>query len=186
MKQLSISVDVFEYQYNNISCSCIFKPDYQEGFSITFVKKSTGTIMKLFIKPGYDLQINGRDFSVFCNFFEIGRGKGVFSMKDFINHFNNHIPIKPSDFSPEKRKLVSKVFKVEESDKVFFDYLINWDKIRAQNPNITSSRSKKNLDKTKMLYPEIYKEIKNYDISVAYSTIEKNFNLNEIKKVLEP
>lgn len=173
MKGVSQTVETFEYSYNNVSCSCIFDADYQNGFSITFIKKSLGTVMKLPIKPGYRIQIQGELFPIFCNFFEIKRGKGLFSMKEFISHFNNHIPTVLSKNTPEKRKLIATIFQLEEADKIYYDHLINWEKIRVQNPNNKCHRSKENLEKTKKLYPDIYKTICNHDISVAYSSTQK-------------
>lgn len=45
------------------------------------------------------------------------------------------------------------------------------------------SRSKTNLEKTKILYPQIYQAIKDYDISVRYTDIA-NPNAIEFENLL--
>jgi len=89
-----------------------------------------------------------------------------FSTKKFFEEFNSKIP---SDFrfikKQELPKLVKYIYDIEESEKVYYNGMIDWDRINNGN-----NRQESNLEKTRLLYPKLYKQIKDRNISVRYST----------------
>lgn len=186
MKKLDLLVDVFDFSYNEVDCSILFNPDYKTGFSLTFFKKKNAHVLKLPVQPGYNLIIENENFHAFCRFFEIKREKGAFSIIDFFEYLNSKIPTKSIPNTTDQRKIISSLIPIDDSEKIYFDHLINWEKARAKNPELKKGRDPKNLEKTRLLYPEIYQEIKDFDISVAYSSEpalnEKLLILNELKK----
>lgn len=169
MKKIGVSVETFDYSYNNQDCSVIFYPDYTNGFYLVFFKKKNASKLKLPIKKGYDLILLGQDFTNFWNFFEIGAEKGKFKIKDFYEHLNKKIPTVATKINSNDRMLIQKTIPIDDEENIFFKNLINWEKARIKNPNLNKGRDPKNLEKTKILYPNIYEEIKNFDISVAYT-----------------
>lgn len=186
MKQLDLLVDVFDFSYNEVDCSILFNPDYVTGFSLTFFKKRNANILKLPVKHGYDLTIQNENFHAFCRFFEIKRQKGSFSIKDFFSYLNSKIPTKSFPNTSAQREIISSLIPIDDSEKLHFDHLINWEKARAKNPELKKGRDPKNLEKTRLLYPEIFQEIKDFDISVAYSSHpapnEESLILSELKE----
>lgn len=186
MKKLDLLVDVFDFSYNNVDCSVLFNPDYDTCFSLTFFKKKSNQTLKLPVKPGYDLTIQGENFYAFCRLFEIKRQKGAFSIKEFFSYLNSKIPTNSIPNTSSQRELISSLINVDDSEKLHFDHLINWEKARAKNPELKKGRNPKNLEKTRLLYPEIFKEIKDFDISVAYSSTpasnEQLLIINELKE----
>ncbi|GGD01738.1 DUF6037 family protein [Enterococcus wangshanyuanii] len=184
MKKLNISVDIFDYNYNDVECSVIFNADYQKGFTLTFFKTGNAEMLKLPVKSGYNLEIQGNNFHQFCRFFNIKRQKGAFSILEFFDHLNKRIPTLPTQSSPQKRNILSAVFPIEESEKIHFDHLINWEKARVKNPKLKKGRDPKNLEKTRLLYPDLFNSIKDHDISVAYSVFPKENEIVVIEQEL--
>ncbi|EPH77107.1 hypothetical protein D929_00176 [Enterococcus faecalis 02-MB-P-10] len=170
MKKLDLTVDVFDFSYNEVDCSILFNPDYSTGFSLTLFKKKNALVLKLPVNPGYNLVIENENFNAFCRFFEIKHEKGAFSIIEFFSYLNSKIPTKASKNTPRQREIISSLLTIDDSQKLHFDHFINWEKARAKNPKLKKGRNTKNLEKTRLLYPEIFKEIKNFDISVAYSS----------------
>ena len=76
-----------------------------------------------------------------------------------------------------------------EKLKNLHDHLINWDKINKLNRNkpgyTPHHRRQQNLEKTMLLYPEIYYSVKNFDISIVYSQNERTNENLLIKKDIE-
>ncbi len=100
-----------------------------------------------------------------------------FSTKKFFEDFNSRIP---DDFrflkKQELLKLITSTYDIEESDKVYYNGIIDWDKVNNGN-----NRQEKNLEKTRLLYPELYKQIKDKNISVRYSNVPNKEKEKEIE-----
>lgn len=175
MKKDNLEVSIFDFEYNEVPCAVLFNADYTSGFSVTFFKKSSGRLLKIAVHTGYLLDIQPI-FKELYPFFELKRGKGQFSIKEFVEYFNVKIPPKPAIPSNSQKEILGKLTNIEESEKIYFKGFINWEKVRIENPTNKKGRTKENLEKTRVLYPDIYAEIKNHDISVKYTS---NFKESE-------
>lgn len=189
MRVLNIQIDVFNYEYNNVQCSVMFDVSSPRGYSLTFIKNGFGEILDLPIIPSYNLQITNSNFEKFWNFFNLGfKKKGEFSIKDFFIHLSNHIPTTATPYTYQARQTIALKYPVEESEKIYISGTKNWEKARALNPLLKKERSEKNLEKTKLLYPEVYNLTRDYDISICYSpvpSIDDNNLINRITLDLE-
>ncbi len=100
-----------------------------------------------------------------------------FSTKNFFEEFNSKIP---NDFRFVKKqelpKLVNYVYEIEESEKIYYNGIIDWDKVNNGN-----NRQESNLEKTRLLYPKLYEQIKDRNISVRYSPTKNDEKEKEIE-----
>lgn len=187
MKKLNVSIATFDFTYNEVSCACLFEADYEKGFSLTFFKTISGESLKLPVLPGYRLNtyIEDPDFyRYFWNFFQLNKRDGGFTMSSFFENLNRKIPQHFSIENNLDRPLLAKQYDTEEKDRPYFLGFINWQILRAKNPKVKGSRSDVNLKKTEILYPQIYKATKNYDISVRYTAID-NPNIKNFTNLLK-
>ncbi|MBC1917038.1 DUF6037 family protein [Listeria seeligeri] len=176
MMKLQLSVDVFEYTYNSVECDVLFETDYKKGFSLTFIQKRVGTMLVLPVVPYFNLIIDQKIFLSFRKFFQIDKThNGPFRVNDFLFHLRRFIPKEAKLPSPSQKRILARKFNVEEHEKIYYKGLVNWEKARALNPDLNRTRRPENLEKTKILYPSLYHQIKDYDISVRY---EADFNNN--------
>lgn len=186
MKKLGVNIATFDFKYKQTIFACLFEANYEKGFSLTFFKPISGESLKMPILPGYLVStfIEDRDlYTYFWTFFQLEARNGGFTMQSFFERLNQSIP---STFEINKnldRPLISRKYDTEDKERPFFLGFINWQMLRAKNPEAKGSRSETNLEKTKLLYPQIYKAIKDYDISVRYTHID-NPNAQEFKKLL--
>lgn len=68
-----------------------------ELWKLIFIKRSNGNTLFIPIEKGYRFTIEGNEkYKEFANYFNIGRGKGQFSIKNFVNYLKNKIPLKYS------------------------------------------------------------------------------------------
>jgi len=93
-----------------------------------------------------------------------------FLLKLFFNEFNNNIP--EYYFREKKEKELLKYYEsnIEERDKLYFDCFIEWSKT-----NSSKKVSEKNLEKTRILYPELYEKCVRENISIRYKSILDNY-----------
>lgn len=186
MKKLGVHIATFDFTYKNIVYSCLFEANYEEGFSLSFFKQITGDSLKIPILPSYlvNTYIEDRElFTDFWNFFQLQAKDGGFTMESFFERLNKSIPSKFEINKNLNRPLISKKYVTEDKERPYFLGFINWQTLRAKNPEVRGSRSETNLEKTKILYPQIYQAIKDYDISVRYTDIA-NPNAIEFENLL--
>jgi hypothetical protein len=172
MKLIPVTIATFDFEYNEINCSCIFETDYTEGFSITFFKIITGESLKLPVHRGYmmDTYIENKElYFKFWKYFDLKAKNGEFSMNSFYERLNQSVPQKFSMKKNYNRPVLAEKYDTEKKDRPYFLGFKNWKIIKAKNPNAKGTRSAENLNKTKRLYPLIYEATKNYDISVRYT-----------------
>ncbi|WP_353050273.1 DUF6037 family protein [Bacillus sp. ISL-47] len=63
------------------------------------------------------------------------------------------------------RNTIAAIYQFEEKDKVYIKEIRNWDNY----PHLNKSCSLENKEKTRLLYPDLYEEIKDKNISVFYT-----------------
>lgn len=160
--------DVFDYVHNGIEFSVMFDVNCQP-FKLTFIKKRSTLYLILDVQAGY--QINtylGEKLQILRDMLELKDGKTKFSTNQFFEEFNLKIPKVISEKKISKATL-SRVYHCEESEKVYIRELRDWDKY----PLLEKHATPENREKTRLLYPEIYENIKNKNISVFYTDKER-------------
>lgn len=185
MLQLSVNISTFEHKYNNIISDVIFDTRSNEEWVIIFIKRIEGKMLKLPIKRGYKISIEGNEvYTKFREYFLISGEKGQFSIKEFMTNLNNQIP----DLyliADDKRRVILKYDNLDNgSEGIYPIGITNWELVHLKNINLPDDiyhRSTNNLKKTKELYPEIYMATKNMDITIIYGT-EPNVNTDKYKK----
>ena len=94
MRKINVQIGTFEYTYNGIISDVIFDTRDSELWKLIFIKRGQGEILFISIKKGYRFTIEGNEkCKEFADYFDIGRDKGQFSIKDFVNHLKNKIPL---------------------------------------------------------------------------------------------
>ena len=86
-----------------------------------------------------------------------------FSTNAFFSELTAAFPTSLSKSEKLDYNILNKIYNFEESDKYEFDGLIDW-----SNSNSVKHHTKKNHEKTRILFPEVYDKIKDKDISVRY------------------
>jgi len=177
----NIYFQTFCINYNNIEADCIFSIQ-DKPFEIIFIRKSEAQVLKVKIKKGFILDIKSK-FSEFYNFFNIKHGKGNFSLIGFLDYLSIRIPHNVQKLSRNERYLIYKSVEVEDSKKIYYLSLTNWDKVNQGKVKKIGSRSSKNLAKTQLLFPDIYESIKNKNISINYSAkpTGKYFDMKDLE-----
>ena len=87
-----------------------------------------------------------------------------FSTFNFFKQFGEKIPNQLISLSNSERAILAlKVSDIEEKEKTVYLGQKDWEK-----SNSGKNRTEKNLEKTRLLYPELYNQIKDKNISVIY------------------
>ncbi len=174
MQKINVQIGTFEYTYNGVVSDVIFdtRGSGSEFWQLFFIKRGNGDTLTVPIKKGYRFTIEGNEkYKDFTNYFSIGREKGQFSIKDFVSHLNNQIPIEYR-LSDNSRRTILRYDKLDnDSDGIYPIGITNWEVVHAKNPMLPKDkyhRTSKNLAKTKELYPKIYLAIKDMDITIIY------------------
>lgn len=166
MKENHETYCVFDYRINSIQ----FEIFYDIGVvpnRLGFLPLHDERQLWLEITKGFNLDSNMSkdDYYLLVDILGIKKNPdNKFIPASFFREFNDKIPTKYKNLEQGNRQnLIRKIYSVEEEEKTIFDGVIDWDKLRSNK-----SRSHQNLEKTRLLYPELYERIKNRNISVRY------------------
>lgn len=162
---------VFKYTKNKVDFDIFFDIG-NNPFKIGFLVINDDFQLWLDIKTGFVINpfLDKTDLNKLIKVLNLKYDpENKFSTKVFFEEFNSRIP---NDFrfikKQELPKLVNYVYNIEESEKIYYNGIIDWDKVNNGN-----NRQESNLEKTRLLYPKLYEQIKDKNISVRYS-ITKN------------
>ncbi|QYA41193.1 hypothetical protein KYI09_11100 (plasmid) [Macrococcoides caseolyticum] len=180
MRTNNVFFQTFSIKFNNVNADCIFSIQ-DEPFELIFIRKSDAQVMKIDIKKGFTLDIQNK-FSEFYKFFNIRYGKGNFSLISFLDYLSSKIPKNVDILSNDERRLIYNSIEIEDSKKIYYLSLTNWDKVNLGKVKKVGTRSAKNLAKTQLLFPHIYEAVKDKDISINYSSkpTGKKFELKDL------
>lgn len=172
MRKLNVEIGTFKHTYNDIISDAIFDTRNSAGWQLIFIKRLDGAVLRTPVQLGYRFSINGNEeYATFRTYFEIGAGKGEFSIKDFVNHLSRQIPTEYR-LTDYKRTSILKYDRLDnDSEGIYPIRITNWEVVHAKNPELPKDkyhRTKKNLAKTKELYPKIYQTTKDMDITINY------------------
>ena len=166
----------FKYTKNKVDFDILFDVG-KIPFKIGFLVLNNNFQLWIDIKNGFIINpfLNKTDL---VELFEILNLKydpeNKFSTKKFFHDFNSKIP---NDFrllkTLELSKLISSTYDIDEPNKMYYNGIIDWDKVNNGN-----NRQDKNLEKTRLLYQKLYEQIKDKNISVRYSQ-KRNTKLEE-------
>lgn len=164
--------DVFNYRLNNIVFNVIFSayiaPPEIPFYRLCFNKRGSDLYLGLDVKPGYYIDTYlGDKLKILYEMLEIESGRlKPLKPSEFFAEFNKYIPITMSRISIPRLTL-SKACDCEDEDLIYKEALIYWDNFPDVNGKVRHA-SEKNKQKTSILYPELYKDIKDKNISVRY------------------
>ncbi|MDY4172527.1 MAG: DUF6037 family protein [Evtepia sp.] len=186
MRKINVQIGTFVHIYNEVISDVILDTRGSEFWQLVFIKRGNGNTLSIPVKRGYRFTIEGDEkYQDFINYFGIGRGKGQFSIKDFVSYLNNQIPPKYR-VSDNARRTILRYDKLDnDSDGIYPIGITNWEVVHAKNPMLPKDkyhRTCKNLLKTRELYPEIYYVTKDMDITIIYG-IEPGRKTQKIKNI---
>ena len=124
-----------------------------------FVKKVT-------VGKGFDINpnLNKADYKNLCNALSLKYdANNPFKPLLFFQEFNNAIPNYNKRVIVKQELLQFYKSDIEENDKLYFDGFIEWNKLKNGK-----KVSEKNLEKTRILYPEHYFYCKRENVSIRY------------------
>ncbi|MEE4199012.1 MAG: DUF6037 family protein [Bacteroidales bacterium] len=158
---------IFSYVKNSIKFDVFFDIGYSP-FRIGFLVLNSDFQLWLDIRLGFyiNTKLNKKDFYKLIDILGINSDPdNPFSTTLFFEEFNNKIPPKFKDIAHKERAMIiSRIKDIEEEDKIYYKGLIDWEK--SENGN----RRCENLEKTRLLYPKLYYQIKDKNISVRYTS----------------
>ncbi len=182
MHSLHVHIGTFEHRYNSIISDVVF--DTRE-WKLIFIKKRVGETLSIRVKRGFRFTIDGNgEYRKFISYFNIGGGKGQFKIKDFIEHFSAQVPTGYTITDNIRQTIMNYDCLDSKSEGIYPIGIKNWEVIHAKNPDLPKEkyhRTEGNLQKTKELYPKIFNEIKDKDITIIYGK-EPGDSTDRIKK----
>jgi len=167
-----LTYGIFKYTKNKVDFDIFFDigdTPYKIGFLVLnndfqlWIDLSKGFIINPILKP--------EDFKKLVRILKLKFDpNNKFSTKVFFEDFNSKIP---TEFRFVKKdelpKIITSIKDIEDSNKIYYNGQIDWDKINNGN-----KRQPVNLEKTRLLYPELYLQIKDKNISVRYSDVKND------------
>ena len=187
MKEKGLDHTAFDYIHNNIKLYIFFDIE-TKPFRLLLIKKHSSITLLLEIHQGFVLNthLEREKYNILREILEIKNGSTTsFSTNKFFEELNSHFPkeAKMHDLNKDKniKLAISKAYQCEDAEQIYPYAFIDWDRIDGNK-----SYSSKNREKTRLLYPDIYKSIQNKNISVKYSSDVKfacNNKFSDIKKI---
>lgn len=158
---------VFKYQKKQVEFD-IFFDIAANPFRLGFLVPNNDFHLWINVEKGFeiDTQLNPDDYRKLVRLLNLRfDANNKFSTFAFFVEFNNRIPKSiPKVSSDYIRNLIVNTHNIEEKDKLFYLGIIDWDKIDSSR-----GRTSENLEKTRLLYPALYLQIKDRNISVKYT-----------------
>ena len=165
---------IFDYSKNSIIFNILFDI-YYSPFKLHFLVVEDNFSFVIDINKGFIIStsLNKEDYIRLCRVLGLKYDEdNPFSPKIFFEDFNKNIP--PYSRREYKKRELYKFYynNIEEPDKIYYKGILAWNKIN-NGRNVTQ----KNLEKTRILYPELYEFCKRENVSIIY-TANKNEEKN--------
>lgn len=143
-------------------------------FSLLLIKKVYKQTLLLDIQRGFmlDTFLQSNQYNRLLQMLEIKPGIiKSFSTKEFFQELNSKIPTHTHNYilDDETRMAISHSKNFEEKDKILICGYIDWDEIKNGKTYTQANR-----EKTRILYPDVYKKIKDKNISIKYTANKKD------------
>lgn len=165
IKNNKLTYNVYDCHYNHVSLTLLFDIGHIP-FILSIIKRNTAEVITFPILNGFNIEtsLSLENYNLLRKILNIPIGKNsTFSTNSFFSELNATFPTSLSKSERLEYNILNKIYNFEESDKYEFDGLIDW-----SNSNSGKHHTKKNHEKTRILYPEVYDKIKDKDISVRY------------------
>lgn len=180
--RLNMTFCIFPFQKNKVKFDVYF--DIKDSpFKLGFIAKNTNLSIWFDIQRGFiiDCRLSKEQYYLLCKILNLKKAseENPFSTSAFFDEFNNAIPNKLQPLELYRDTIIHVAinkYSIEEPDKLYYYGKIDWD--LPQNIG-KGRRSNENLEKTRILYPEIYEIIKDKNISIKY-TKDQSYNVFEL------
>lgn len=162
---------IFDYKKNNVCFEVLFDI-FNSPFELHFILKESDFSFRMTVHKGFHINeyLDKNIYKRLCEILMLKYDEqNPFSTKVFFEEFNSKIPMYEQRIKKERELLKFYVNQIEEADKLYFDGFIEWNKV-----NNGKGVTIKNLEKTRILYPDLYEKCKRENISVRYTHIDKN------------
>jgi len=167
MMQNDLSYCVFAFSVNNVE----FDIFYDVGVTpnkIGFLPIGDNRQLWLNVRRGFfiDDGLSKDQYYTLVNILGLERDPdNKFKPANFFNDFNNRIPEAYRQLNKRERAtIVGRAYEVEEHLKTVYIGERDWD----NKLGIPNKRSAENLEKTRLLYPDLYNRIKDKNISIRF------------------
>lgn len=169
MRKAGADVAAFDFVFEDVTSSVLFMTDVAP-FRLVFYKRSSKERLEIEVVPGYMIRLTQSREAEIRRYFEMPTG-GWQSMlfKRLADALRAQTPVEFVPPRASERQLIAKARKVPEADKIYFCGLRVWPAINARNGEKEWHRNPRNLEKVKLLDPQIYRDVKDRDISVCYT-----------------
>lgn len=179
MRSLMVQIGTFPHSYNGINSHAIFDT-WHTPFVLIFIKHGFGDVLSIPINNSFTFTIKGnQQYTEFLDYFEIkNRSKGQFHIGKFTENLATQIPDN-YHVTDSSRKIIYSYDPIDrDSNGIYPIGTKKWDEINALRhakglPD-SGHRTAMNLEKTRNLYPDVYKIIRNMDISIVYGNTPNN------------
>lgn len=166
IKDKNQTYGVFDFKTNMVDFNIFFDIGVNP-FRLGFLPKGNNNQIWLDVEKGFIINkdLNQEDYYKLIRILKLKKDENnKFSPFKFFLQFNDSIPSIIKNLTLTDRSYIAKkTTNIEDEDKTVFDHLIEWDKGKSGK-----KRTKENLEKTRLLLPKTYEEIKNKNISVSY------------------
>lgn len=159
----------FPFKTNGVNFDIFFDID-KSPFKLMFLALNSNYQLSLDVMSGFLVNINLSKDQYYELVKLLNLKKDInnpFSPKNFFTQFDNQIPQNLINLDKNQtNSLILKVYSdIEEKDKLYYCGMTDWN-----NKNYGRHRTKENLEKTRLLYPDLYNLIVDKDISIKYTT----------------
>lgn len=174
---------IFPFQKNKVKFDIYFDID-KDPYQLGFIVKGTNLSIWFNIQRGFivNCTLPKAQYSLLCSILnlQVADNFTPFSPFDFFNEFNNSILniLHPLDlYRDTVLQVATTKYLIEEPNSLYYCGKTDWNLSRNKGKGTQSAQ---NLEKTRILYPEIYEVIKNRNISIKYTStnVDKIFMLN--------
>lgn len=177
LKNTEQTYTVFLFETNKVKFDVLFDIG-KNPFMLGFIVLKSNFQLWLEVKTGFliDINLSKDKYYQLIKLLNLKFDRdNPFSPLYFFEQFNNQIPNHLLNVKKDYIiEIISKSYlDIEEKNKVYYKGLKDWDKI-----NNGKHRTFENLEKTRLLYPDLYLFIKDRDISVLYTS-----DINEEKQI---
>lgn len=170
IKHQNETYGVFDFKTNGVDFDIYF--DIAKiPFRLGFLPIGSNIQIWLDVKNGFeiDYKLPQKDYYNLIKLLNLKTNKNKpFQPFNFFKQFDSAIPDNIKTLTNSDRVIITKkITPIEEAEKTIYDGLIEWGK-----GNSGKKRSPENLEKTRLLLPNVYNAIKDKNISVRYKTPE--------------
>lgn len=162
---------LFNFVKNKVCFEVLFDI-FPSPFQLHFLQRENNFSFHIDVEVNFkiNLFLDSQTYRGLCEVLGLSFDKdNPFSTKSFFEEFNLNIPNYQFRKKEERELLIFYQNDIEEADKLYFDGVIEWNKIK-NGKKVTY----KNLEKTRILYPKLYDWCKRENVSIRYTHIEKN------------